>query len=59
MVDVLSAILDGYNATAAATGYHRNGLATVATQREQKRVQLCVIRFNPLNDVLFAQLGSH
>ena len=59
IVDAISAILDGNNATTFATGNHRNGLATVAPQGKQKRIQFIIICFDPLNDIFITYLRSH
>ena len=55
-VDVVAAILNGHDATAPTAGYHRDGLAAVAAQREQEGIQFLVIGLDPLNDVLSSLL---
>ena len=55
-VDVVAAILDGHDAAAPTAGYHRDGLAAIAAQREQECVQFLVIGLDPLNDVLSSLL---
>ena len=42
-VDIVPAVLNGDSAAALPMGNDRNGLAAVAAQREQKRVQLFVV----------------
>lgn len=55
-VKIISAVFDGYGAAASAVGNHRNGFTTVATQGEQKRIQLFIVGLDPLNDILFSFL---
>ena len=44
------------NAAAFPAGNHSNRFAAVAAQGEQKRIEIFIISFNPLNDKLLAFL---
>ena len=57
-IDVVAAVLDGDRAASSAAGYHGDGFTAVATQREQKSVQILIVCFNALDDVLLAQFCS-
>ena len=57
-VDVITGVLDGNDAAAFQMGDDSDGLTAVTAKRKQKRVQLFVIGFDPLNDVLLANLCS-
>lgn len=56
IIDVVPAVLDRHRAAALSAGNYRDRFTAVAAQREQKRVQLFIICFDPLNDVFFAFL---
>jgi len=58
IIDIVSAVFDGNGATAPSAGDHRNGLAAVAPQREQKGIQLFVIGLDGPDNIFFAKLGS-
>ena len=55
-VDVVSAVLDGDGAAAAPPRNDGDLLAAVAAKREQKRVKLRIVRFDPLDDVFLTLL---
>lgn len=55
-VNIVSAVFDGYGAAAPAVGNHCNGFTAVATQGEQKRIQLFIVGLDPLNDIFFSFL---
>ena len=56
-VDAVAGILDGYGQTAPPLGDHRDGLAAVAAQGEQKAAELRIIGTNALNNIFFSCLG--
>ena len=54
IVDVVSAVLDGYRAAAFAMGDYRNRFAAVTSEGKQKCIQFLVIGFDCLDDVFLA-----
>ena len=58
IVDVVAGILNGYSAALSPAGDYGDGLTAVTAQGEQKRIQLLIISFDPLNDILFTFLCS-
>ena len=57
-VNVVSAVLYGDNTAAASVRDHGDGLATVAAERKQKRVELGVIGFDAFDNVFLSFLGK-
>ena len=51
MVDVVSAVLDGYDAAVLQVGNHGDGFAAVTAKGKQEGIQLLVIGFDLLNDI--------
>ena len=54
IIDVISAILDGYSTAVPAAGHYGDRLTTVAAQREQESVELFVIGFDGADDVFLS-----
>ena len=57
IVDAVSCVFDGDHAAASAAGDHGDGLAAVAAQREEERVEFFVVGQDLLNDVFFTFFG--
>ena len=57
-VDIIPAVFDGDYAVSPLPGNHGDGFTGVATKGKQKRIELFVIRFDPLYQTLFAQRRS-
>ena len=56
LVDAVSGVLDGDGAAAALVGDNGDGFAAVAAQREQKGVQLVIVRIDGQNDIFLSFL---
>ena len=54
LVDVVSSVLDGYDAAASEMGDDRDRLVAEATQREEERIKLFIIGFNTADDIFFS-----
>lgn len=54
IVNIVSAVLDGYCASTSPAGHHSDGFAGIAAKRKQKRIEIFVVRFDPLNDIFSA-----
>ena len=58
IVDIIPTVLDGHGAAALSAGYHRDGLAAVATQGEQEGIELLVVGFDAADDIFLSFHGA-
>ena len=55
-VDAVATVLNRDDTAASATRYHGDRLSLVATEREEKGVQLLIVGENILDEIFFSEL---
>jgi hypothetical protein len=59
VVDIVSAVFDGYGAAAFSAGNHGNGLAAVAAQGEEEGIQFLIVGIDPPDNIFFSLFGIY